>query len=111
MSILPQPTPVSPVIVNVVNQIKGANGQLYKTIVQQIAMIFNLIWNNKSFTPVQIVTAFGTDAGTLFTVFAQLQQTAQLIDPTYTPLVPPSQYIVVVNADGTVTLTPVTPAS
>ena len=106
MSIISQPaTPPEPVLANAVTQIKNANTQLFRSITQQHTMVFNMIWNNKSFTPAQILTAFGTDAAMLFAVSQDLQNLAKSVDSTYTILVPPSKYTVTINADGTVTIT------
>lgn len=101
MSII-QPTQSAPTVNDVVNQIKSGNMQIYRFLKMQHTQSFNNVWNNPTYTPQEIVDAFGTDAATLFTLSWQIQQILQAADPGYVMLIPPVP--VVINPDGTVTL-------
>lgn len=97
-------TPTKPLIADVVTTVKMGSTNLYNSIKSQLNNIFNTIWNNPDFTPIEIVTAFGTDAAALFALAQGLQTLASQADPTYVPLVPPTNYTVTINADGSVTI-------
>lgn len=92
-------------VADAISRIKNANTTLYKNIITQHSIIFNLIWNNARFTPKEILDGFGNDAIALFMLSEQLQQMAKSADPNYTVLLPPSKYIIQPNEDGTVTIT------
>lgn len=88
-----------------VNSVKDQITMFYNNTVQQMASIFNAIWNDPNNTPQQIVSGFGTDAALLFSALDTLQNLAKAINPSYVILVPPTGYTVTINNDGTVTIT------
>ena len=102
MSILQEPTQHVPSVQDAANQVKGITTNIYRQLKQQHTMAFNLIWNNSTYTPQEIVSAFGTDAAALFTLSYQLQQILAGADPTYVILEP--TMTPTINPDGTVTL-------
>lgn len=69
-------------------------------------MGMNLLWDNlpEGVTPQDVIDEFGTDAGEIFQHSAALATLIGNIDPEKVVSVP-EQYVVNVNATGTVTLT------
>ena len=102
MSILQETALYEPSVQDAVNQIKTTTTQLYRMMKQMHTQSFNTVWNNPSYTPQEIVTAFGTDAVALFTLSYQLQEILKAADPNYVILMPTAT--VTLNEDGTVTI-------
>jgi predicted transcriptional regulator len=100
MAIFSTPKPVTVDVI--VDRIKAGNTQLYNTINQMHTQIFKAVWEQKNFTPKQIVDAFGTDAKALFELSSAVQTLLKTANPLYEPLVPKKQ--VTINENGTVTV-------
>jgi len=64
--------------------------------------LFNDVWNNPNFKPVEIITSWGTDAASLFMYSAQEQAILNSVEPGCCPQIPSMK--VTLNQDGTVTL-------
>ena len=90
-----------------VAKIKSGNLNLYKSIKTQHDVLFNMIWNNTSFTAKEIIDGFGTDAAMLFQLSSTIQSLLVSVDSSYVPLTPKFAYVI--NQDGTVTVDMNTP--
>lgn len=103
MSVIQPEQKISKVTVDdVVNKVKHINGYLYYIIKQKHTEAFDLIWNNKNFTPKEIVDAFGTDAVALFILSGTLQDILKRANAEYEVLLPKVPFNI--NNDGTITL-------
>ncbi len=84
-------------------RMKKMNTMAYKTLNLLHKSMFDFVWNNKDFTPKQMIEAMGTDAITIFTVSSKLQELLMTVNPQgYTPLEPTA--VVKMNADGSATV-------
>lgn len=95
-------TPKPPTLTDMVDRIKAINGNLYRNIDTTHRELFRSIWENKVFSPKDILGAFGTDAVSLFILSQGLQSILSQANPAYVPLVAPKP--VTINADGSVTV-------
>ena len=87
-----------------VAQLRLQSNRMYTNLKVQHTYMFNAIWNNPNFSPMQIIEEFGTDAVALFQVSEGIQGLLKIVDPSYVPLTP-TGYTIVPNQDGTVTIT------
>jgi 3-methyladenine DNA glycosylase Tag len=78
------------------------NSRLYRKMKREHRDLFNKIWKSEEVSPQEILDSFGTDAVSLFVYSSAIQTLLSQVDNTYTPMVPPSEYII--NPDGTVTV-------
>ena len=93
------------------NQVKQMGNRLYNTMVQSYTQAYRLVWNNPNATPVQVVTAMGTEAQKIFTLSGALGAYLHNAGATDIPLKMPEGFNYVENPDGSVTLTVATPTS
>src|SRR5579871_4859836 len=83
-----------------------ANDQLGQ-LLNVLTLGFAALWRNRRATPDEILAALGTDAAEVFGAFAATETLAKQLKPGLT--LPAAPRAFTVNADGTVTLAPVTP--
>ena len=92
--------------VDVVDDIKRMNLEEYKHRCAFLKKTFDMVWNNKKFTPAQVVIAMGTDAAAIFQHHGQeqvvLATIAQQNSLTYDALVPTNA--MTINQDGSITV-------
>ena len=90
----------------VVAGIKRVNYQEFARRASFVKQTYDMVWNNKQFTPEQIITAMGTDAVALFTNHGNeqiaLATLAQQNGITYTPLAVPANYTLTPQQDGSI---------
>jgi hypothetical protein len=105
------PTPLPPPILTPAQAYTNAKRMatnMYQQLLNAHTQLFNYLWNNPNGVTIeQFMTQYGTDAATLFSLSSQIQTLLGTVNPAYVPLNTPSNVTITVNADGTVTITPV----
>jgi hypothetical protein len=80
-------------------KLKGMNTQLYTILNSLHKAAFDYVWNNKKFTPKEMVDAMGINAVLIFTISSKIQEVLYTVNPTgYVPLSPTKP--VTFNQDG-----------
>ena len=87
---------------DIVNKIKQGNTSIYRIVEAVIRNNFHFIWENRDFTPKQIIDAFGTDAKDLFILSGTLQALLKQVNPDYVEQVPTKEFTI--EADGKITV-------
>jgi len=105
MSIIELPQANTNTVANKVEQIKRMNFRLYQQILTLHTQVFQAVWNDKTFTPKQIVEAFGTDAAALFANSASIQTLLYSVNNAYVPLNIPDGVSISFNPDGSAVYT------
>jgi len=91
----------------IANTIKAISSRTYEDLVRVQKLGINSVWNNREFTPQQIIDALGDDVSKIFAVHGKL--TDYLVDissidnVSYTPALPTNAFTI--NADGSITVT------
>lgn len=92
MSILNNETTQEQKIDNLKTDITKKSNRLYQKIKREHEKIFNMIWNNPTVSPQEILDSYGEDAIDLFTYSSSLQDLLYQVDDTYVALVPPNEW-------------------
>jgi hypothetical protein len=109
MSILTQTTQTisdSEKLKRITNTIKSVSSRTYNDLVRTQKTGIDMVWNNREFTPQQVIDALGDDALKIFDVHGKL--TDYLVDISaidrveYTPAFPTNAFTV---EDGVITVT------
>ena len=106
-----------PVLNQSVTPAQKAASQILSIAMQQFQQLarsgnfgYNLIWNNPNASPMEVLAALGTNAKAVFELAnlnIQTIEAAAVIGGVTPPVIPsvPSDYSLIFNADGSVTLT------
>jgi hypothetical protein len=95
-------TPQINTVEKVKNNIVSNNKVAYIGLKDSVINGFNNVWNNKDFTPQEILNAFGADAKALFNLSWVAQQLLKSLDDTWVYLIP--EYEVTFDEEGNATV-------
>ena len=94
------PQPVQVTIESEVNRIKFLCKTLNDSIRNHNKLLYDKIYNNKNFTPEQLLTAFEVDAKIVYNLYKDVQNINIKIDPNHVVKDPPKEFLF--NEDGSI---------